>query len=131
MDWILGVYGAYRRVAQKQYREFVRHGINKQSPWEKFQGQIVLGEDGFIETFKELVRNKETAREIPRQQRYAGRPDLREVFNKKGSCGKDGRNQGVYDAHVTHGYSLKEIADHLGIHYTTVSKAIKEREHKK
>ncbi len=27
--------------------------------------------------------------------------------------------------HITHGYTLKEIADHLGIHYTTVSKGIK------
>jgi len=27
---------------------------------------------------------------------------------------------------VKHGYTLKEIADHLGIHYTTVSKAMNE-----
>lgn len=131
VDWILAVFGANRRKAQKQYRPFVREGINKKSPWEKLQGQILLGEDSFIETFKDVLRNKETVKEIPRQQRYAGRPDLKEVFTKKGSGGKHGRNQGVYDAHVTYGYSLKEIADYLGIHYTTVSKVIKEIEHKK
>jgi DNA-binding MarR family transcriptional regulator len=27
-------------------------------------------------------------------------------------------------AHMTHGYTLKEIGDYLGIHYTTVSKVI-------
>lgn len=131
VDWILGVFGANRRKAQEQYREFVRQGIKKKSPWEKLQGQILLGQDSFIETFKDLLRNKEAVKEIPRQQRYAGTPDLKEVFNKQGPGGKDDRNQGVYAAHVNYGYSLKEIADYLGIHYTTVSKAIKETEHKK
>nr|MBF0223650.1 LacI family transcriptional regulator [Desulfobulbaceae bacterium] len=28
------------------------------------------------------------------------------------------------EAHITHGYTLKEIADCLGIHYTTVSKVV-------
>jgi len=28
------------------------------------------------------------------------------------------------EAHIIHGYTLKEIADCPGIHYTTVSKAV-------
>jgi len=31
----------------------------------------------------------------------------------------------MHQAHVKYGYTLKEIADYLGIHYTTVSKVIK------
>lgn len=27
-------------------------------------------------------------------------------------------------AHLAHGYTLKDIADYLGIHYTTVSKIV-------
>ncbi|MBI5182128.1 MAG: helix-turn-helix domain-containing protein, partial [Nitrospirae bacterium] len=34
----------------------------------------------------------------------------------------------IYHAHVRYGYTLKEIADYLGIHYTTISKAVKEVE---
>ena len=30
----------------------------------------------------------------------------------------------MYQANVKHGYTLKEIAEYLGIHYTTVSKAV-------
>lgn len=30
----------------------------------------------------------------------------------------------IHIAHVIHGYTLKEIADYLGIHYTTASKAM-------
>jgi AraC-like DNA-binding protein len=33
-------------------------------------------------------------------------------------------------AHIAFGYTLKEIADHLGMHYTTVSKAVKKEEGK-
>jgi DNA-binding MarR family transcriptional regulator len=35
------------------------------------------------------------------------------------------RDQTIYLAHAQYGYTLKEIADHLGIHYTTASKAFK------
>jgi len=31
----------------------------------------------------------------------------------------------IYAAHIEYGYTIKEIADYLGIHYSTVSKVIK------
>lgn len=130
VDWILGVFGTNRKTAQNQYRKFVKEGINRKSPWGELQGQILLGENSFVEKFKDLLRDKEAIKEIPRQQRYAFRPNLKEVFKKQGSGGKKGRNYGIYDAHIKYGYSLKEIADYLGIHYTTVSKAIKEMVYK-
>jgi transposase len=34
------------------------------------------------------------------------------------------RKQAIYDAHVTYGDTLREIADHLGVHYTTVSRVM-------
>ncbi|MCA1766381.1 MAG: helix-turn-helix domain-containing protein [Desulfobulbaceae bacterium] len=36
---------------------------------------------------------------------------------------KQQRNQRMAEAHIAYGYTLKEIADCLGVHYTTVSKA--------
>ncbi|MDD5091740.1 MAG: hypothetical protein PHQ23_12605 [Candidatus Wallbacteria bacterium] len=36
---------------------------------------------------------------------------------------KEARNLAIYKAHVQHGYLLKEIAQFLGTHYSTVSKA--------
>lgn len=131
VDWILGVFGTERRTAQRHYREFVKEGINRKSPWGELQGQILLGEDSFVENFKDLLGDKEAIKEIPRQQRYAGRLKLKEIFKRKSSGGKRGRNQGIYDAHINYGYTLKEIADYLGIHYTTVSKVIKEKIYKK
>ncbi len=37
------------------------------------------------------------------------------------------RDQIIHRAHIQHGYTMKAIADHPGIHYTTVSKVIKAR----
>ncbi len=131
VDWMLGIFGSKRKAAQRQYRKFVKKGIKRKSPWGELQGQILLGEDSFVERFKNLLKNKEEIKEIPRQQRYAGRPKLKEIFKKKSLGGKEGRNQGIYDAHINYGYTLKEIADYLRIHYTTVSKVIKELIYKK
>jgi len=130
VDWIRGVFGATRKIAQKHYREFVKEGINGKSPWGEIHGQILLGEESFVETFKDLLGDKEAIKEIPRQQRYAGRTTLKEIFRKRRSTEISGRNQGIHNAHIRYGYTLKEIADHLGIHYTTVSKVIKEKAYK-
>lgn len=125
VDWILGLFGADREKAQRHFREFVKEGIKRKSPWGELQGQILLGGEAFVERCTMLLRDREAIKEIPRLQRYAGRPTLREIF-KKSSGGRERRNQKIYDAHINHGYTLKEIADHVGVHYTTVSKIIKE-----
>jgi len=106
-------------------------GINRNSPWGELQGQIFLGDDSFIEKIKDLLAGKEAIKEIPRQQHYAGRPELKEIFKRRSSRGERGRNEKIYNAHIRYGYRLKEIADYLGIHYTTVSKVIKEITYKK
>jgi putative transposase len=125
VDWLLGVFGNDRKTPQKQYRNFVKEGINRKSPLGELQGQILLGEDSFVEKFKDLLGNKEAIKEIPRQQRYAGRPSLKKIFASSSSGRKKGRDEGIYNAHINYGYTLKEIADYLGIHYTTISKSIK------
>ena len=38
---------------------------------------------------------------------------------------KSALNKQIETAHIQHGYTLKEIADQLKIHYTTVSKTLK------
>ena len=88
------------------------------------QGQVLLGKKEFVESFKEAITEKEQVKEIPRFQRYENRPGLEEIF-KEGET-KTQRNRGIASAHIKYGYMLKEIADHLKIHYTTVSKVLKQ-----
>jgi DNA-directed RNA polymerase specialized sigma54-like protein len=50
------------------------------------------------------------------------RPPLNEIFKCKE---KKLKNQATYEAHLQYGYILKDIAEYIGVHYTTVSRAIK------
>jgi putative transposase len=120
--WILGMFNSRKAVAQKQYRAFVREGFDRGSPWEELRGQVLLGDEKFVEKFKDLLEDKKQIKEIPRRERYVSRPRLEKIF--RGKEAKDQRDLGVKSAHMSHGYTLKEIADYLGIHYTTVSKVI-------
>ena len=121
-DWILSLFTRKRTIAQKRYRAFVREGIFRGSPWEEVEGQVLLGEEGFVGKFKDLLEDKKEVKEIPRGQRYVGRPSLDKIFS--GQKAKGQRDKRIHAAHMRHGYTLKEIADYLGIHYTTVSKVI-------
>jgi REP element-mobilizing transposase RayT len=122
IDWILGLFDSRKSLAQKKYREFVREGIGQGAPRGKIRGQIFIGEEGFIKKFKDLLEDKKEVKEIPRLHRVAGRSSLQEIFTQR--LGKGTRDAKIYLAHVDYGYTLKEIADYLGIHYTTVSKAL-------
>jgi REP element-mobilizing transposase RayT len=122
VGWILGLFSRNNKEAQKQYRKFVIEGIQQDSPWNDLQGQILLGEEGFIDKFKDHLTDKEKIKEIPRAQRYVNRPALPKLFSLGEKTAQ--RNKHIYMAHIKYGYSLKQIADHLDIHYTTVSKII-------
>jgi len=125
-DWILGLFNTQRTVAKRRYRAFVREGIAGRASWKELQCQVLLGEEEFIEKFKGVLEEKKQVKEIPRLQRYIGRPSLDNIF--RGQKIKAQRNISIGSAHMNQGYSLKEIGDYLGIHYTTVSKVLAKAE---
>ncbi len=125
VDWILGLFGTNRKHAQKQYQNFVRQGIDGESPMDGLQEQIILGNEAFVEKIREMIKDKEVVVEIPRKQRFAGRQSLEELFSDTADLTKELRNQKIAKAHLEYGYTLKEIADSIGVHYTTVSKIVR------
>ena len=116
-DWILEQFGKNRAKAQKQYRAFVREGLENR-PWEELKGQIYLGSEAFIE--RHSPGNQEL-KEIPRVQLKAVKPSLERIFAKSGK-------RAIVQAYKEHGYRLQEIAAHLGVHYATVSRRLKQME---
>jgi len=123
IDWVLSQFHHNAREAQNLYREFVISGMEKESPWRELKGRIILGRDGFVDTIQALLGKKRIIKEIPRVERFAARPPLSEIVTE--IQGKRVRNCAIYTAHTHHGYTLKEIGDYLGIHYSTVSKIVK------
>lgn len=126
VDWVLGQFNQQRGKAQKQYRGFVNDGIKGESPWKDLMGQIFLGDRNFLE--KICVSPKDDLKEIPATQRLAGRPPLCELFAGEAQRSKPVRNKAIRKAYVEYGYTLKEIAHCLKIHYATASRAVAEIE---
>jgi DNA-directed RNA polymerase specialized sigma subunit len=63
------------------------------------------------------------SKEIPRAQLHAAKP-LERIFARQGE-------KGIVRAYKEHGYRIREIAAHLGVHYATVSQRLKQLEQAK
>jgi putative transposase len=122
VDWVLGNFGSNRQTAVNRLRAFVRDGMKADNPFHKVRGQIVLGGEHFFEMLQPLLKDKSEIGEIPRCQRVAGRPELETLL--AAIQGRDGRNAKIVDAVEQWGYSQKEVADRLGLHYSTVSRIV-------
>jgi REP-associated tyrosine transposase len=124
IDWILGQFGPKRRMAEKRYRAFVIDGIRGYRIWDDVRGQSVLGDEDFVGRLIDYARGYEEVKEIPKVQRYLNRPSLTDIF--RDTVGeKPRRDRGIAEAVRRWGYSEREVADHLRLHYSTVSKLIK------
>ena len=84
----------------------------RSSPWEEIQGRILLVEEAFVDSHRDLLHDRQPVKEILRIQRYFNGPRLATLFLK--GRNKAERNKQIHRAHIQHGYTLKAIADHLG-----------------
>jgi REP element-mobilizing transposase RayT len=116
VGWLLGQFSADRRAAQARYREFVHDGDDG-SPLRDARGKAYLGSVPFVERHRP---RGQLAAEIPRSQREPVRPSLQEIFGQAG-------DEAIALAY-RHGYRLREIAEHVGVHYATVSRRLKRLE---
>ncbi len=124
-DWVLRQFGKTRSKAQAEYRRFVKSAMKEASPWKALKGQCLLGGADFIERLSPLLKLTSALLEIPKVDRMLHRPDLASLFPTPERVDKTRRNQAIREAYREHGYSQKEIADHLGLHYTTVSNILR------
>ncbi|MDD5006950.1 MAG: transposase [Syntrophorhabdaceae bacterium] len=130
-DWVLGQFSDQKRRAHRLFKDFVMKGIHDTTLWKNVKGQIFLGEKEFIERCKRILGKYDALHEIPRSQRFADRPSLEHLFTDNIQQQKQERNNVIHDACIQYGYTLKEVADFLGIHYTTVSNVIRNHENDK
>jgi putative transposase len=124
-DWILGQFGSRKASAQRQYRKFVSEGIAQESIWKDVKAQSILGEEEFTETFSDYVKGYQDIPEIPKTQRFLRRPSLDSLFGDKVLHNLQKRNKAISTAVQAHGYSQREVADHLGMHFTSISRIMR------
>jgi len=105
--WILGQFAKITNEARKIYRKFVADGLLEQelSPWKKLVGQIVYGGSDFVADIQSRLSDAGEIGEIPRAQRFPGRPTLGELFPKQEKHDKTVRNKQIEMAHMQYGYT--------------------------
>lgn len=95
--------------------------------WEDLRHQVFLGSEAFVSAMREAGRAAAAGRgrlsEIPRAQWQPPPPSL-ESF----SAGADSRDAAMARAYLSGAYSQAAIAAHFGVHYSTVSRAVRRHE---
>jgi len=118
-EWILSQFGRDPQEAAILYRKFVRQGRGAEV-WDELRGGILMGSERFVEKMTPLLHEAERQREIPRRERLVSRPSLDQLF--AGVESKESRDAKIYEAVRVHEYTLAQLQDHLGLHYSTISR---------
>ncbi len=121
-DWVLGQFSGKRGKAEQEYRKFVRWGIGQKTIWTEVRGQALLGEEKFVDQLVDYLKKKQDIPEIPRSQRYAHRPSLEKLFSGDARTNVRKRRSAVIKAVEQYGYRVREIAAHLELHDSSVSR---------
>ena len=91
------------------------------------KGVRPLFPDNFVSGLESYLKGAKEVREVPREQRFGGRPGIEELFVSKETISKRVRNLKIREAHIRYGYTLAEIGRVLGLHYSTISKIVNEK----
>ena len=120
IDWILSGFGGRSSQATQTYETYVSAGLEGASPWEQLKSQIYLGSDQFVAQTQSLLSPERDLSEIPLAQRRTAVKSLSEYADESTS-----RNMAIYEAYSSGGYSMKEVGDYFGLHYSRVSRILK------
>ncbi len=121
-DSVLTCFGKRLKDNQKKYREFVKAGIKEPSPLLNRNSQVLLGSPQFIKEMQPILNGEKLAKRGPKQIKR--RRSLPVLFKNVQNKSRSERNELICKAHIDHSYTLMEIGDFLGLHYTTVSKVV-------
>jgi hypothetical protein len=126
-SWVLRQFSSKKGKAEKEYRKFVRLGIGRESIWGGVKGQVILGEDDFVDSLTDYFGRHKNVPEIPKSQRYAIRPALEKIFEGSILSDRAKRDRRIREAVEKFGYTQRAVADYLGFHFTYVSRILNER----
>lgn len=120
LDWLAWAFDSpTREDAQSRYREYVNAPTARKAKIDT--GALAVGSQQFRKSVAGLHDSDD--RPLPVGFQTPERPPLDSLFSEVVSALL--RDRAIENAHVAHGYSLAEIARHLRIHRSTVSRAFK------
>ena len=120
---ILSQFSKQKRRAIEKYVDFVRAGVGLPSVWHELKNQIYLGDENFVTAMQNTLEYSGDLKEIPKIQHRPVPKPLAHYGIKY-----DDQQQAMAAAYLSGGYTMKAIADEFGVHYATVSRAVKHYE---
>ena len=123
VDGILAQFTKRRSLAQQRYAQFVIEGIKAASPWRDLKGQVYLGDDQFVQRAQAHIQTTRDDVQIPLAQRRPPPPPLAEIAQRMPD-----RDGAIKAAYATGAYSYQQIAEHFGIHFTTVGRVVRAKQ---
>ena len=108
---------------QQRFRDFVAKGKNQPSPWAFLKNQIYPGDDRFVEKLQWKIEQDQDLSEIPSAHKRPLAQSL-DYYERKGK----NRNLAIVLAYQSGGYTMKEIGEYFGVHYSRVSRVLKSLE---
>ncbi len=117
------VLAAFDKHQQRlEYQRYVEQGIDSKSPFLSRSNQVLLGSPEFLKEMQPVLHGEKMARRGPKQARR--RRSLTVLFRNVEAKSRQERNELIRKAHLDYAYTLVEIGNHIGLHYTTVSKVV-------
>ncbi len=118
-DWILSAFAKRKGTAIERYRSFVAEGKHQPSPWKRLKNQIYLGSDRFVDKMQRKIDRARDISEVPFSQKRRKAKSL-DYYERRH---KD-RDTAICAAYASGGYSMKDIGDYFGLHYSRISRII-------
>lgn len=124
-DWLvvedlLHLFHADAVPARRAYARFVAEGMAATDPLSGIERQVLLGSEAFIERMAARSANPRPDPEVPRRGRMVR--SLRSIEHEAGE-----RDPAIRAAYATGGYTLRQIGEHFGLHYSVVSRIARGR----
>ena len=119
-DALLALFATRRSLARERYAKFVAEGIKAESPWSSLKGQVFLGDDQFVTRMQSHLRSGHDDVQIPIAHRRPPAPSLAAISSQATD-----RNTAIAKAHQSGAYSYQQIADHFGMHFTSVGRIVR------
>lgn len=113
-SWVLRLFGRDRAKARDGLRRFVEGGTQVEP---RLRAGVYAARDEFL---REVLGDIGPIEEVPRRQWQPVPLPLAEIFRTT--------ERPVASAYRQYGYTLRDIAGHLGCHYSTVSRRLRREE---
>ncbi len=125
VDWILSQFDAHREPAVRAYRKLVREGRGVEV-WELLHAGCLLGTESFADAIRPALLEKPLDQNVLCRERDAARPTFDELFS--GFADSVDRDRRIHEAVRLHHYKLREVAEYLDLHFSTISVIAKQQD---